>query len=233
MSSQTQPDKYQDSLLPVDIVPAGKEEEEELFGVIPVVEKRKRKQANPKQLTTVLDAGFIVTKKSRKSQAVIDESEKMKAFIATNMKHLRTESKMVVQDVFQEYAKELACPDVIKAYLLGLFYFCDSNEITISQVFDFDNTVITSPSAFDKLERLQKLPAELALPEEHLEMLYKKYGKKYWKVPKQDYEKIKSILKEKGVCTCHLISATLDSFENKMSKSEEEVRCLKPKVRYE
>lgn len=208
--------------------------------VSPVAEKeekkkRKRKQDNPKYCPPLEAEGnalsFPVAKKSKKYESQKEEAEQVAKFLKRNEKALKQEKVLTVKPVLEDFEKELANPDIKKAYLLTAFHFLNEYQLRITAVYDWENTCVQITDVAEKLERLSKMPPDLRLSEDALKSLDEKYNRKYWKVPRKDFAKIKALLKEKGEAIAVLYDLDLEEFPNR--QAEGEVRCLVPKVRYE
>jgi hypothetical protein len=194
--------------------------------------KRGRKQASPKHLSELPEES--PAKKAKRADAKKDESDKYKSFAKMNEKFLKKVPKVKGVLCLSEPSnqKALADPDTIKAYLLPAFHFLDTYEIHITSVSEFDNVVVQTPDVLAKLEKLHKLSGDLALSSAVLEQFEKKYGKKYWKIPKKDYAKVKRLIQSQGYAKAVLYDIETEVFPNRLG-DHEPVACLMPVMRYE
>lgn len=214
---------------PIDDV--GKEEipiEKEESNVNPTRSGSKRKAAAPKHVSELEKGGKEPHAKKSKKEA---ESEKYKSFIRDNKKYLKKEGKKT-EDLFKEYKGLLEDSEVLISYCLKYFYFLDKYVVKCTRMLDYDNLHVECFEAADKLEYLQKLPANLSLPEDELNLLVKKFGYTTWKVPQKDKKWIQRAIdnSEDGTFEMRLVSIEQSKFKDKNGKN---VVCVNPVLRYE
>lgn len=206
-----------------------KQEIKEEALVAPESKKRSRKQASPKHISELPEEA--PAKKAKKADVKREEWEKYTLFAKLNEKALK-KPKLKESTCLFDYQKQLQNPDVIKAYMLPAFYFLATNKIRATHVTMFDNAFIQTMDVFEKLKFLGKLSGDLALKPELLDTFEKKYGKKFWKIPKRDYTRVKSLIASQGYADAILTGIEeeliVDNNDNKQS-----ILCLNPIIRWE
>lgn len=205
-----------------------KDEPEEVF-VKPASKPRKSKKDSSSPIG-VSDQSVSI-KKDKKKEKQKDLRDSVLLFVKANDKCLKKQSK-VMKDVLSEYSKQLSDPNIIKSYLLPAFHFCESHQLTITEVAEFSRVYVKISECTEKLEKLHSLPEDLALDSAVLEKLGDAYGKKYWKVPQHDFDRIHALLQQQDTVTATLSSIRVTKIQDKLG-DKGEITCLTPVVYYQ
>ena len=196
----------------------------------------KKPASKRKTRTTTAEDSPVVVKKEEEKEPVLKKSkkvllaEKYGAFAKANHKNMsQIHVSKPAENVFETYKKYFEDPTIIKSYCLPLFHFLDVYEIPIHTVSSFETVTVQTTAGNDKIQELSKLSKELALPEESLELIRKKYGKKHWKVPAKDYKRIRELLEKEEIVHIRLVGVEVNEFTG---KTGELCVSLNPRLEY-
>ena len=144
--------------------------------------------------------------------------------------YLTTETSFIPDGLFERFEKDLTNKNIIKAYCLPLFHFLKEYSFVIDGVREFDHSFVQSSSGLDRIAELKRLPKDIALPQETIELFELKFSKKNWKIPAKDLKRVKQLLQDFPEVIVHLTGIEKTQF---VGVDGDLLTCLNPTLRYE
>ena len=130
--------------------------------------------------------------------------------------------------------------DVRIAYVLPLMHFLNAESISYMACAVFeDATMIKTTDGVDGIQVFMKAylrkngkggAASPQMQQDEINYIHHKFGKCWWKIPKNDYQRAKDALKATGKAKVVLIDIEETEFPDR--KTGEDVHCLIPKLKY-
>lgn len=169
---------------------------------------------------------------TKKEQLEVMVSE-VKDWLPILKKRAAVDSKAIefsVEDL-HDYDLEFADPDTKCAYLLPLFHFLNETSVLADAMQEWEQVNVSIEAGIKKVEEIFKAPSAADMPEDDKDFLRRRFGKRWWKIPKKDKARVKTLFTTAPLVRISLVGIEANSFRDR--QTNEMVQCLMPVMRYE
>ena len=169
-------------------------------------------------------------KRLTKKEMMDDYVENLKdAYLPSLKKRLNLMSKVTfTMDNFREWDAAIRDPKNILTSLLPLFHFLQQTVILCDGFQQWERPNVSTNEGIDRLDQLSS--REDISDQDHL-FLMNSFGKRWWKIPARDINRVKTAFSITGTVKVHLMKIEKSSFYNNITG--ELINCLNPVMRYE